>query len=650
MRLISTLIAAVALTASAAWAGAPAAAPGPVQVWNCGQWQTISAGDLNGVNPQMKSLKPVSVIGARNGVCSGRLVLTRDNGPIIGLKVAVTDLSHVNGKGKIPAARLQVRYADRAVAGKSWMPPHRYDRLLEKAPAQIPAVPPIRARGFRLKFEPRNKVPVATVPVWITVRVPADAVPGGYRGEIAISAAALSPNPVKLPFRLKVHAWTMPDPKNFRVRTIGWMNPEALAAHYGVKLWSDRHFELMGRSMEMMLELGSRHLPLDISKNYPARGNADTMIKWVKQPDGSYKYDFTLFDRYCDLAAEKIGKPFPVRLNIWRGPRNGGGGEKDDYENAVLLVLDPGSKEVSELLGPKKLGSPEMKAFWEPVMKEMRARLEKRGWFAATGTNWMCYCGGMTKEMASMVRSIWPDGKWTDVTHGRVRRYRTLEKDVFAPVFVQSTVWNEGTLDKYIKWKSGPYPRQYAEKFNPATAWCTHARNQYREQSWPTLWTVRTRHETAILKGNDGLENVGADHFPVKDARGRYRPGPWSAYAQGPKNGTIAILGAGANGPIGTERFEALREGIQLSEAMVFIQKTLEAKKINGELGARANKLLDDRAKAMVACRKTRMITVGKKQREWAYFDLGEYAKGAAERDDALYAMAAEVYRKTGGK
>jgi glycosyl hydrolase family 123 len=625
-------------------------AAGSVQVWNCARWQTVSVGDFMGVNSQMKSLKPIVLLTARNGVASGYVVVTRDGGSITGLKATVSDLTQAKGKARIPAARVQVRYADLARSSKSWMPRHRFDRLLERAPAEVKAVGTVKSRGFKRKFTSKNTSPVATMPVWVTVRVPADAAPGDYQGSLSISAASLAGGSVKVPITLKVHDWAMPAPKDFRVRTMGWLNPEALAKHYGVKLWSEEHFELIGKSMELMSELGSRQLSVDISKNYPARGNADTMVKWLKQSDGSYKYDFTLFDKYCDLAARKIGKPFPVRLNIWRGPRNGGGGETNDYPNATVLVLDPATKQVTELAGPSKLGSPEMKAFWKPFLDQMRTRLEKRGWFDVTGTNWMCYCGGMTKEMASMMLSIWPDGKWTDTTHGRVRSYRTMKKGVNAPVFVQSTVWNEGTINRYMSWKSGAYPREYAKKFNPKTAFCTHARNQYRESTWPSLWTVRTRHELAILKGNVGLGCVGADHFPTKDSRGRYRPGPWSAYAQGPKNGTLAILGAGNKGPIGTERFEAMREGIQSCEALVFIQKALEAKKINGDLAKRANKLLDDHAKGVVGSYETKMVKYGKRMRKRLSFNLAKYIKGAAQRDDALYAMAAEVAMATSGK
>jgi hypothetical protein len=554
-----------------------------------------------------------------------------------------------------------VRFADLARPDTSFMPPQRFDRLLEAAPAEVPAAAAKAAKGEgKRNFTPKTASPVATAPVWATVRVPADAPAGDYEGRLMIEAEGLAATVV--PIKLRVYDWQLPEPKDFRVRTIGWTNPEALAKHYGVELWSAKHFELMGRSMELMLELGSRHLAIDVTRYYPSRDNADTMIKWIKQPDlpaeasakaggspstgsgpAGFKYDFTLFDKYCDLAEKKLGKPFPVRLNMWRGPRNGGGGESTDYPHSRVLVLDPASKEASELMGPTKLGSEEMKAFWKPVMDEIRVRLEKRGWMDVAGPNWMCYCGGMTKELASMMKAIWPDVRGLDVTHGRQLKYPTLDGGV-VPVFVQSTVWNEGTLDAYKKWTAGPYPRQYAGRFQPGIAHCTHGRVQYRERSWPSLWTLHTKHEEALMKGNDGLECVGADHFPIKDAKGRWRDGDWSAFAQGPENATLAILGAGDAGPLGTERFEAMREGIQLCEAMVFIQKALEAKKLSGDLETKANKVLDDRAKALVAAVKE---AGAESPSVW---DLPAYAGGAARRNGELYATAAEVAKATAGK
>jgi hypothetical protein len=77
---------------------------------------------------------------------------------------------------------------------------------------------------------------------------------------------------------------------------------------------------------------------------------------------------------------------------------------------------------------------------------------------------------------------------------------------------------------------------------------------------------------------------------------------------------------------------------------MVFIQKAIEARKLSGDLEAKANKVLDDRAKALVAAVKE----AGPESP--SVWDLPAYAGGAARRDGELYAAAAEVARATAGK
>ncbi|MDD4890602.1 MAG: hypothetical protein PHU85_11825 [Phycisphaerae bacterium] len=630
------------LAAAAATRPDAPAVPAAVQVWNCEPWQTVSVGDFSGANSLIGSLKPVDLIAGRNGVASGCAVVTRNGGPIVNLRAVAGDLTQSGGgQGRIAAGQVRVRFADLARQGQSWAPPQRFDRLLDKAPGEVPAVDPKKLASK--SFTPRSTDAVATVPVWVTVRVPANASPGDYEGTLSIEVEGLASKALTVPIKLRVYDWRMPDPKDFRVRTLGWMNPEALAKHYGVPLWSDKHFDLMGKSMELMLELGSRHIQINVTKGYPAQDNADTMIKWVKQADGSFKYDLTLFDKYCDLTAKKIGKPFPVRLNIWHGP---GDRPKGDHPQRPVIAIASAGGEASELPIPAALGSEEDRAFWKPVIGEVRARMEKRGWADATGCNWINYCGIMVNpKLIDMVKEFWPEHRWTDVDHGRAREMPTTQKGVTVPIFVQSTVWNEGTLDAYRNWKNGPYPRKYAGWFNPGSAFCSQARQQYNEGS--PLWTLRTKHEEAILKGNDGLDMVGADMFPGKDSRGRYVPGEWSWAAQGPRNGTKTILGAGDEGSIGTERFEAMRAGIQLCEAMVFIQKALEAKKLGGDLEAKANKVLDDRAKALVAASK--IVDAKQKFSPWR-IDLDEYAKDSFRRDSELFAMAAEVANATAGK
>jgi len=91
------------------------------------------------------------------------------------------------------------------------------------------------------------------------------------------------------------------------------------------------------------------------------------------------------------------------------------------------------------------------------------------------------------------------------------------------------------------------------------------------------------------------------DFFPVKKAQGSgyYRVGNGRGTG-GPNDGTLAWLAPGADGPIATERFEMLREGVQIGEVILFLEKALLESKIGGDLAQRVNRHLDARGEALV--------------------------------------------------
>jgi len=97
-----------------------------------------ASGELRtALDPIEKELKPVTIHAARNSVFSGRLAVSSDR-TIDGLKVTVSELRQSGGRGVPPASAVRVRYAEPAVAGKSWVPPQRFDGLLDAVPARVP--------------------------------------------------------------------------------------------------------------------------------------------------------------------------------------------------------------------------------------------------------------------------------------------------------------------------------------------------------------------------------------------------------------------------------------------------------------------------------------------------------------------------------
>jgi hypothetical protein len=594
--------------------------PKGVQVWNVTPFRTVSSYDYG---DPAEPLRPVGVAAVRNGVFSGRLMVSSDQA-VKGLKVAVTDLTAAEAGGKIPASAVRVRCAVPGVAipYSQWAPPHRFDALLDAIPAEIP---PIKAPPPHENYlcEPISRPGVtsgALAPLWLTVRVPRDAKPGKYEGTVNVSADGLKPTAV--PLQLTVSDWTAPDPKDFRMQHFAYLSDDAVAKHYGVPLWSDKHLELASKSLALMAEINSRQVIANLAINFYGgnKGGADSsneesIVRWIKQEDGSFKYDFTVFDKYLGMVAKTIGKPSLLRVNCW-----GEVSKKDGkmLHNGVTSVsrLDPATGKVEPMEQPVP-GTEESYAFWKPVLDEVRKKVEARGWWDVTAIGHNSYCYPPVPEVVSMYKRIWADGTWSYTAHNGTlgMRFSAVEKGVSMPVRQADSVWTLGQL-KARGQRALLQPRP--------NIWCFTWRSSMRDYSELTL--LRTIPEDEIMRGQDGVSDFGADLFPVKGANGRFYCVGNGRGTGGPSCSTLAMLAPGPDGAVATERFEMLREGTELSEAILFMEKALLDKKIGGDLEGRVNRCLDERAEAF----------------------LKGWSAGRFDRDVSLLALAGEVAKAAG--
>ena len=71
------------------------------------------------------------------------------------------------------------------------------------------------------------------------------------------------------------------------------------------------------RPCDLIGETGSRvvYVPLICQTNF---GNEQSMVRWIKKGRrGTYDYDFSVMDKYLDLAEKNMGKPKIVVFNVW---------------------------------------------------------------------------------------------------------------------------------------------------------------------------------------------------------------------------------------------------------------------------------------------------------------------------------------------
>jgi hypothetical protein len=273
-----------------------------------------------------------------------------------------------------------------------------------------------------------------------------------------------------------------------------------------------------------------------------------------------------------------------VRLNCW--------GEPDRGRKPAVTVsrLDPATGEVEPMPQPP-LGSDESYQFWKPVIDQALAKLNARGWLDVTAFGHNSYCYPPKPEIVDVAHRLWPDGRWAYSAHNGTLggSFKGTQNGVAIPVTWSLVVWGEGPLGH----------RGHAALLDPRPGiWCTLARTRHYDGR-SALNVYRNLPEEAIERGHDGVGEFGAENFPVEDPQreGRYfNLGAGRGTGGGNNASTRALLAPGPNGPVATERFEMYREGVELCEAVLYLEQAIREKKIDGPLATKVNTYLDRRS------------------------------------------------------
>jgi len=644
---------------------APApAAPGGIQVRTLG---TLETDYVWFTSRPAEPVQPITLVGPRNGWFTGRVVVS-SQAAIRGLKVDASDLAAKEGAGRISAALVQVRYSEPADPKKSFVPriPYtftnagRFDALLDPPPQEVAVQDVAVPKGAILPRDYVSPGPGAVQPVWITVHVPGDAAAGEYAGRVTVRAAGLARTGLRIPVRLKVHPWRIPDPKDFVVDHNVYQSHDSVAMFYNVPLWSDRHFELMGKSLALTRDVGNKLCVVHLIAEAFCMGNAESMVRWVRKADGTFTYDYSVFDRYLDLYQKNVGKPALLLLSVWGrgadGDRTMSFGKEIDMPAYArrprhhVTLLDRATGKVQPLEQPP-YGTPQSVAFWRPVLDGVRARLEKRGWFDVAALGSGDDAVPLPKTVGGF-KQIWPDGKWHSISHTNPTAYKTPDGGSM-PVVYSEHVWGAGHLynpDAEVGRRryGGSYPTPWTRA--PGRLEWGFPRSginfiDFLYDSSPlSAWRFASE---ACIQGNlNGIGRFGADFWPViKNARrGTYDDVTRTEFNLGPAYSTLALLAPGPDGAIATERYEMFREGVQVAEAVILVRTALAGGKLNADLAKRCQTLLDARAGHYVKA------TAIRKQAGDVYDWRLLEAAGWQDNDDRLYALADAVSKALADK
>ncbi|MCF7687742.1 MAG: DUF4091 domain-containing protein [Cephaloticoccus sp.] len=221
--------------------------------------------------------------------------------------------------------------------------------------------------------------------VWLTVETPRDAVPGNYSGTLTLRADGTEPK--EFPLSLEVLPATLPAPADWRFHLDIWQHPWAIARWHDVEPWSEEHFRLMRPYMIELAHAGQKVITTTItprpwgSRDYH---DYDTMVDHLRQTDGSWKFDYTVFDRYVEFAMS-CGITRQINcysMLTWSG--------RLEYTDAAtgdrrVAMCEPGSAEFAD--------------YWGPFLKDFEQHLINKGWLEITRL-------GVDEAPAEMMRSM----------------------------------------------------------------------------------------------------------------------------------------------------------------------------------------------------------------------------------------------------
>ena len=378
----------------------------------------------------------------------------------------------------------------------------------------------------------RFDVPGRTVrPVWLSCNIPSTAEPGTYNGTIEVNSKNGN---VTLNIVVNVQDQTLPKPHDWKYRLDLWQNPWVIAEYYHVKPWSEEHRALLRKHLQLYADAGGTfittygvHSPWG-DNEYSIEGG---MIEWIKRKDGSWKFDYNIFDQYVELAMSVgINKAITIYTPLpW--------GERFRYMNEAT------GNYVYEQWLPT---SPEFKKNWDVFLTDLRSHLQKKGWLEKTylginenameqtlsaikvikehSKNWkITYAGDWHPELDSLLNDYcFVHGKEADAEKVKERAAKGMTTTFYVcctPSYPNNFLFSPPVEGRWISWYS------LAHGYNGFLRWAYDA--------WP------------------------AD--PMRD--GRF--GSWPA-------GDCFLIYPGGNSGI---RFEKLREGIVDYEKIMILRK-----------------------------------------------------------------------------
>ena len=312
-------------------------------------WGSIDVRYSKSEMPAQTSKKSPLLRAWRGERVSAQAVLTTQN-ELQDVSIAVSDLK--NGRSIIPAAAVK-KYFVREVMAEPFY--NKKDSMMVSDRLDPVKTTQVEAR--------------TTLPLWLDIHVPAEVKAGTYSGTMTVTTDGKK---LSLPLQVQVADRVLPEPREWSFHLDLWQNPYAVARIFDVPLWSKEHFDRMRPLMQLLAAAGQKVITCSVI-SHPWNGQTydpfESMIAKMKQLDGSWRYDYTVFDRWVEFMmscgiTEQIDcytlVPWHYRFDYY-----------DCATNSVKeLACRPGEQKYHD--------------FIVPFLRDFSRHLREKGWFQRT--------------------------------------------------------------------------------------------------------------------------------------------------------------------------------------------------------------------------------------------------------------------------
>ena len=381
-------------------------------------------------------------------------------------------------------------------------------------------------------------------PIWMNVSVPSNTKPGTYKGTITVSGKDFKPLTLKV--EIAVLNRTLPDPKDWKFHLDLWQNPYAVARYYKVPLWSKEHFDAMLPIMKMLANAGQKVITTTIMYK-PWNGQTQdpfySMVFRMKKMDGSWSFDYTVFDRWVEFMMNEVG--ITQQINCYTMiPWALSFDYFDQASNSIAFVkAKPGEKAYSD--------------YWTVFLKDFARHLRDKGWFGKTTIAMDERPMEAMREAIKVIKGADPDFK-ISLAGGY---HPEIQADLYDlcipygnnyPADIKAEREKKGQFSTYYTCCAETFPNMYTFSA-PA------------EATWTAIHAVAGNY--------DGYLRWAVNSWPEDPLRdSRFRS--WGA------GDCFSIY----PGPRSSIRFERLTEGIQDCEKIRILREELKSKGKTAEL------------------------------------------------------------------